>query len=164
MPSLPRNDGRRPGHGSQWEFGRFRRWPDAGPVFGILLVERTLHHQIMRFCRRRASPNHFSAAAPGVRPRAPSPPFPSPGSMLRSSKARSGMFVSPALARFQPGGRHRAPPTSPSNVKRGGRGRSSRTTSGETARAGFVYEVVQCSFHQPLRSCQFVSCFGPGTS
>ena len=158
MPSLPRYGGRRPAHRSQW---KIEIWPDVGPVFGILLMERILHHRI-DFCRRRSPHNSLRPCRASARARAFSP-FPSPGSMLRSSKARrGGFFVSPALAHFQPGGRHRAPPTTPSNIKRGGRGRSSRTTSGETALTGFLYKVVQYSFHQPLRSCQFVSCPGAG--
>ena len=55
---------------------------------GMEKGEKTLHHRINFLQPARLPRSQFSAAVPGVRPRALSPLFSIPGSVLRSSKAR----------------------------------------------------------------------------
>ena len=108
-------------------------------------------------------PPHNSLRPCRVSARARLRPLSIPGFNVAFFEGNAGDFLfhrrSPISSRAAGTGRH---PRVLPNIKCGGRGRSSRTTSGETARTDFLYEVVQYSFHQPLRRCQSVSCIGTG--
>ena len=74
------------------------------PYFGILLMERILHHRI-NFCRRRAFPLQFSAAVPGVRPRARLLPLSIPGFNVAFFEGKAGWTFCFTGARPFPAGR-----------------------------------------------------------
>ena len=92
---------------SQWKSGM---WPDAGPPFGILLMERTLHHRIIFLQPARFPRPQFSAAVPGVRPRARFLPLFHPGFSVAFFEGKAGGFLfhrrSPISSRAAGTGRH----------------------------------------------------------